>query len=65
MPHQCSLTIAHLLVEHVIIRHGVPAELLSDRGKAVLSKLLYEVYTLMGMKKSNTTLYHLHTDGLP
>ncbi len=40
---QSALTIARLLVEHIIARHGVPAELLSDRGKAFLSKLLHEV----------------------
>ena len=40
---QSALTIARLLVEQVISRHGVPAELLSDRGKAFLSKLLHEV----------------------
>ena len=64
VPDQSALTIARLLVEHVIPRHGVPAEILSDRGKAFLSKLLHEVYTLMGMKKINTTSYHPQTDGL-
>ena len=46
---QSALTIVRLLVEQVISRHGVPAELLSDRGKAFLSKLMHEVYDLMGM----------------
>ena len=48
---QSALTIAHLLVEQVISRHGVPAELLSDRGKAFLSKLLHK-----GMKKVSTMI---------
>ena len=64
VPDQTSLTIARLLVEHVIPRHGVPAELLSDRGKAFLSKLIHEVYELMGIKKMNMTSYHPQTDGL-
>ena len=51
-------------MEKVIPRHGVPAQLLSDRGAAFLSKLLAEVYHLMGMKKVNTTAYHPQTDGL-
>ena len=63
-PDQSALTIARLLVEQVISRHGVPAELLSDREKVFLSKLLHEVYGLMGMKKVNTTAYHPQTDGL-
>ena len=63
-PDQTSLTIARLLVEHVVCRHGVPVELLSDRGKAFLSKLMHEVYQLMGIQKTNTTAYHPQTDGL-
>ncbi len=51
-------------VEQIVARHGVPNELLSDRGKAFLSKLLHEVYGLKGMKKLNTTSYHPQMDGL-
>ena len=54
---QTSLTIAELLVEKVISRHGVPAELLSDRGQAFLSKLMIDVYQLLGIEKANTTAY--------
>ena len=61
---QTSLTIAELLVEHIISRHGVPSELLSDRGTTFLSKLMLDVYRLMGIWKSNTTAYHPQTDGL-
>ena len=61
---QTSVTIAQLLVEHVISRHGVPSELLSDRGTAFLAKLMLDVYKLMGIRKSNTTAYHPQTDGL-
>ncbi len=61
---QTTLTIARLLVEHVISRHGVPADLLSDRGTPFLSKLMQEVCQLMGIHKVNTTAYHPQTDGL-
>ena len=61
---QSAYTIAKTLVERVIPRHGVLAQLLSDRGAAFLSKLLAEVYHLMGMKKVNTTAYHPQTHGL-
>ena len=62
--NQNSLTIARLLVEHIIPRHGIPTQLLSDRGIAFLSKLMVEVYKLLGMKKVNTTAYHSQTDSL-
>ena len=61
---QTSLTIAELLVKNVISRHGVPVEVLSDRGIAFLSKIMIEVYKLLGIKKSNMTAYHLQTDGM-
>jgi len=58
---QSSLTIARLLIEHINSRHGVPRELLSDKGKSFLSKLMYDFYKLLGIKKVNTTAYHPQT----
>ena len=61
---QSALTIARLLVEKVVTRHGVPTQLLSDRGASFLSNLMKSVYELLGLKKVNTTAYHPQTDGL-
>ena len=61
---QTALTIAHLLVEQIIPCHGVPVELLSDRGAAFLSNLMKEVCQLMNIHKVYTTAYHPQTDGL-
>ena len=61
---QSSATIAKVLVEGVMSRHGVPGEVLSDRGKSFLSGLMEEVEALLGYKKMNTTAYHPQTDGL-
>lgn len=61
---QTAQTIARLLVERVIPQHGVPRELLSDRGANFLSKLVAEVCRLVGTKKINTSTYHPQTDGL-
>ena len=36
----------------IVPQHGLPVEHLSDHGKAYLSKQLYKVYKLMGMKKN-------------
>ena len=55
---QTSLTVAELLVEHVIPHHGVPSKLLSDRGTAFLSQLMLDVYKLMEINKTSTTAYH-------
>ena len=64
IPDQTALTIARALVEGIISRHGVPSELLSDRGRNFLSGLMHEVYRLMGIKKASTTAYHPQSDGL-
>jgi transposase InsO family protein len=53
-----------LLVEEVVSRHGVPSEILSDRGQAFLSGLMKEVELLLGFHKVNTTAYHPQTNGL-
>ena len=50
-PDQSALTIARLLIEHVISCHGVPREPLSDQGPAFLSKLLKEMWQLIGSKR--------------
>ena len=61
---QTALTVAQLLVREVIPRHGIPRQLLSDRGSAFLSKLMMEIYKLLGVKKVNTTAYHPQCDSL-
>ena len=50
---QTAETVACLLVEYVIARHGAPELLLSDR---VLSALVQEVCKLVGTTKLNTSL---------
>lgn len=61
---QSAATITKLLVENVVSRHGVPSEILSDRGRAFLSGLMKEVEVLLGYHKVNTSAYHPQTDGL-
>ena len=64
VPDQTAATIANLLVREIMSRHGVPSEVLSDRGRAFLSSLMKEVQQLLGFRKTNTTAYHPQTDGL-
>ena len=63
-PDQKAETIARLLVEQIVPRHGVPEQLLSDSGQNFLSELMLEVCKLLGTKKLNTMGYHPQTDGL-
>ena len=60
---QSSETIARLLVENVICRHGVPKELLSEAQIYCQLNLMLDICDIMGMKKVNTTAYHPQTNG--
>ena len=64
MKDQKALTIARILAEKFIPTHGVPKEILSDRGANFLAGLMQEFYHLTGKKKVTTTAYHPQTDGL-
>ena len=64
VPDQTAETIAKLLVEKIVCVHGVPEQLLSDRGANFLSDLVLEVCSLLGIEKLNTSGYHPQTDGL-
>lgn len=65
-PDQTAKITARLLAENIVCRHGVPEELLSDRGPGFLSVLILELHvcTVLGMKKVNTSGYHSQSDGL-
>ena len=56
--------IAQLLCEQIICQHGIPEQLLSDRGANFLSELILETCKVLGVKKLNTSGYHPQTDGL-
>ena len=64
VPDQQADTVARLLVENIVCRHGVPEELLSDHGANFLSDLILKMCSLVGVKKVNTSGYHPQTDGL-
>ena len=64
VPNIEATTIARLLVDDIIGRHGAPRKLLSDRGSNYLSSLIREVCFLMNTEKVFTTSYHPQCDGL-
>lgn len=56
-------TIARLFVESVC-RHGVPEQLLSDRGTNFLSELIACICNILGVEKINTSGYRPQMHGL-
>ena len=59
-----ATTVARILVDEIISRHGAPKEILSDQGKAFLATLVYQICEYFRIKKINTTAYHPQTNGL-
>ena len=59
-----AITIARLITEEIIPRHGAPRTLLSDRGSNFLSAIVKEVCNLYSIKKLNTSAYNPACDGL-
>ncbi len=57
---QTSETVARVLVDGVICRHGVPRGLLSDGSEFSVK----DICRMMEMHKINTMAYHPQTDGL-
>ena len=58
------IQIARLLADEVVPLFGVPEALLSDRGTNLLSYLMKDVCSFLGIKKLNTTAYHPQCDGM-
>ena len=64
VPNQKTIRIARLLIEQIIPFFGIPENLLSDRGTSFLSQLIIDLCEILGIKKINTTAYHLQYDGM-
>lgn len=58
-----SITLATVLVDHVICRFGVPVVLHSDQGANLCSEVMKSVCRLLGMEKTRTSAYHPQGNG--
>ncbi|KAG5866373.1 hypothetical protein JTB14_021886 [Gonioctena quinquepunctata] len=63
LPDQKADTIARAFVENVIVRHGSPKRLLTDRGANFTSSLFKEVCKVLGIEKLQTASYAPTTNG--
>jgi hypothetical protein len=58
-----SAGVARLFLEHVWRHHGLPDEVISDRGTTFVSRFSRELSELLGIKPTPSTAYHPQTDG--
>lgn len=56
--------VAAFFLEAIVLRHGAPRVLLSDRGKVFLSAMLEDVLKTSGTIHKTTSAYHPQTNGL-
>jgi Chromo (CHRromatin Organisation MOdifier) domain len=58
-----ALGAAQLFLRNVWKLHGLPTNVLSDRGPQFVAEFTQELYRLIGIKVSASTAYHPQTDG--
>jgi len=63
IPDQQAETVARAILQHFVLKFGVPFSLHSDQGKNYESVLWRELCSLMGIKKTRTSAYRPQSDG--
>ena len=51
-------TIAKIFVREIIVRHGVPERIITDRGSQFMAKVFREIAEMVQMKHLPTIAYH-------
>lgn len=64
VPRATAAEVAKFFVLNIVLRHGAPAVLITDRGAAFTADLIQEVVTLTHSNHRKTTAYHPQTNGL-
>ena len=59
-----ALETAQFFVNQIVLRHGAPASIVSDRGKCFIVELTQEVLKLLGINHRTTISYHPQANGL-
>ena len=62
--NQEAVTVANVLVNEYIPRHGVPMELHTDQGRNFESIVIKEMCKLLGIHKTRTTAFNSKSDGM-
>ncbi|KAM7307593.1 DDE-type integrase/transposase/recombinase [Ixodes scapularis] len=59
-----AVEVAKFFIESIVLRHGAPEVLISDRGSSFMAQLTQEILRLSHTSHRRTTAYHPQTNGL-
>lgn len=59
-----SKTITQIFIKNIVLKHGVPQKILTDRGTNFMSDFMIDFYELLDIKKLTTSSYHPQTNAL-
>ncbi len=63
IPDKSAETISRVLVQHVIMKYGVPISIVTDQAKELNDKINTELSLLLGINRRNTSPYHPAANG--
>ncbi|GAX84238.1 hypothetical protein CEUSTIGMA_g11661.t1 [Chlamydomonas eustigma] len=58
-----SQQLAHVFIDHVFSKHGLPSVIVSDRDPRITSEFWQTLFTQLGSKLNLSTAHHPQTDG--
>ncbi|UYV82146.1 hypothetical protein LAZ67_21001132 [Cordylochernes scorpioides] len=64
LPTSESMEVAKFFIENVILKHGAPRELITDRGRNFTSSRISDLNNQCRITHRKTTAYHPQTNGL-
>lgn len=64
IPQANSYEVAKFFVHHIVLRHGAPSAVITDRGTAFTAELMQDVLQLTHSSHRKSTAYHPQTNGL-
>ncbi|KAM7284556.1 hypothetical protein ISCGN_001650 [Ixodes scapularis] len=64
LPSGTAVEVAKFFIESIVLRHGAPKVLITDRGSSFMAQLTQEILRLSHTSHRRTTAYHPQTNGL-
>ncbi|KAM7299240.1 DDE-type integrase/transposase/recombinase [Ixodes scapularis] len=64
LPSGTAVEVSKFFVESILLRHGAPEVLITDRGSSFMAQLTQKVLRLSHTSHRRTTAYHPQTNGL-